>query len=213
MGRLDNGEDILASGTLEYLENQNPPAWTVDESGAETTLTLKASGGRQPGFRLPWAACNGSTNWQIDINPAVTSDISACSGGGNINIDLSGMAVTRVFADSGGGNLDVILPDDTCDLAVTAKTGGGNVTVNLGGNPAGTTTICAGSGAGNVTVQIPSGTAVLIHATAGLGKVIVDPRFPQVDKNTYKSPDYDIAVNRIEIEARSGAGNVSVITR
>ena len=38
-----------------------------------------------------------------------------------------------------------------------------------------------------------------IHATSGLGKVIVDPRFSKTDKNTYQSPDYDSAANRVEI--------------
>ena len=47
---------------------------------------------------------------------------------------------------------------------------------------------------------------------AELGKIIVDPRFAQVDTNTYRSPDYDTAAERIEIFAHSGAGNVSITT-
>ena len=86
--------------------------------------------------------------------------------------------------------MDVVLPDNAADLSVTAKTG-----------------------AGNVTVSVPSGVAAKIHASSGLGKVIVDPRFSKLDDNTYQSPDYDAAANRVEITASSGAGNVSVITR
>ena len=43
--------------------------------------------------------------------------------------------------------------------------------------------------------------AAKIHATSGLGKVIVDSRFSKIDDNTYQSPGYD------------GAGNVSVNTK
>jgi hypothetical protein len=210
--RLANCEGLLASGSLEFLEKQDPPAWKVDARDGQATLTLKASGGRQPGFRFPWQACNGETNWLVHLNSTILSDITAHSGGGNVKINLAGMAITRVSADSGGGNLDMTLPDSASDLSVTAKTGGGNVTVELGSGPTGSNTVTATSGAGNVVVRLPAKVAALIHATTGMGKVNVDSRFNQIDKNTYQSPDYDSAVNRIEINAKSGAGNVSVIT-
>ena len=86
--------------------------------------------------------------------------------------------------------MDVVLPDNAANLSVAAKTG-----------------------AGNVAVHVPSGLAAKVHATSGLGKVIVDPRFSKTDGNTYQSPDYDSAANKVEITANSGAGNVSVNTK
>lgn len=83
----------------------------------------------------------------------------------------------------------------------------------MGHGTTGGNTINAKSGAGNVVVLIPSGVAARIHATTGLGKVIVDPRFNKTDKDTYQSPDYDSAANRVEITATSGAGNVSVAVK
>ena len=100
------------------------------------------------------------------------------------------MAVTRVAADTGGGNMDVVLPEDAANLSVTAK-----------------------SGAGNVAVRVPSGIAARIHASTGLGKVIVDPKFNKTDMDTYQSSDFDSAANRVEITVHSGAGNVSVNTK
>lgn len=208
--QLVSGEGLLASATLEYLEKQDPPAWMVDTRDGQATLTLKASGGRQPGFRLPWATCNGATNWQIHLNPTVTSDITAHSGGGNVKLDLAGMAITRVSADSGGGNMDVVLPDNAANLSVTAKTGGGNVTVEIGGGITGSNTVNAMSGAGNVVVRLPVGIAARIHATSGLGKVIMDSQFSKVNGDTYESPDYDSATNKVDITLKSGAGNVGV---
>lgn len=184
---LISDESLLASGTLQYLEKQSPPARSLVSHNGQATLTLKGGGAGQPWFRFPWSACNGATEWQIHLNPAVLSDIKAHSDGGNLKLNLAGMAVTRVSADTGGGNVDVVLPDNAANLSVTARTG-----------------------AGNVDVHLPYGIAARIHATTGLGKAIIDPRFSQIDKHTYQSPDFDSAASQVEMTLQSGAGNVSV---
>jgi predicted membrane protein len=173
---------------------------------------LRGGGIERFWFRLPWAACGGAYEWQIHLNPTVLSDITAHSGGGNVKLNLASMTVTHLSVDTGGGNIDVVLPDNAASLSVTAKTGGGNITVEMDNGTTGSSTINANSGAGNVVVHVPSGIAVKIHASSGLGKVIVDSRFSQMGKNTYRSPDYDGAANKVEIIAHSGAGNVSVTT-
>jgi hypothetical protein len=208
--RLTDGQQMLASGTLQYLEGQGLPTRSVNTVDGQSTLTLSAGLSGQPWFRFPWAACNGATEWQIHLNPHVQSDIAAHSGGGNVRLNLAGMSVTRVSAHTGGGNMDVVLPADTANLNVTAKTGGGNVSVEVGSGFTGNNIISASSGAGNVVVTIPGDAAARIHATTGWGKVLMDPRFSQMDKDTYQSPDFDHAANKIEITAKSGAGNVSV---
>jgi hypothetical protein len=185
--RLTGGEPLLAGGDLQYLEDQDQPARTMTSFLGETTLTLEAGAARQRWFRLPWAACNGATDWNIHLNPTVPSDITTHSDGGNVKLDLSGMAVTRVSADTGGGNVDVVLPDNAADLSVTAQTG-----------------------AGDVSVYIPNGVAARIHATTGLGEVIVDPQFSLTADDTYESSDFASAANRVELTLHSGAGSVSV---
>jgi predicted membrane protein len=109
--------------------------------------------------------------------------------------------------------MDVVLPDHAANLHAAARTGGGNVTVEIGSDTAGSSTVDATSGAGNVVVRVPFGIAAMIHAKSGLGKVTVDPRFGNIDGHTYESPDYDHAANKVEITVSSGAGNVSVNTR
>lgn len=210
--RLTSGEQVLASGTLQYLENQGLPTRSMDIHNGQAILTLKAGSTGRPWFHLPWAACNGATEWQIHLNADVRSDITAHSGGGNVKLDLACMAVTRLSAETGGGNLDVVLPDNAANLNVNAKTGAGNVTVEIGHGIAGNNIVSAQSGAGNVVVQIPSGIAARIYATTGWGKVIIDPGFSKTD-NIYQSPDFDTAVNKVEVTVQSGAGNVSVNTK
>jgi len=207
-----SGEQVLASGTLQYLENQGLPTRSVNVDNGQATLTLKARSTRRPWLHLPWATCNGATEWQIHLNPNVRSDVTAHSGGGNVKLDLAGMAITRVSADTGGGNMDVVLPDSSANLSVNARTGGGNVTVEIGHGITGSNIVNAQSGAGNVVVRIPSGIAARIHATTGLGKAIIDPRFSKTD-NAYQSPDFDNAVDKVEITVHSGAGDVNVNTK
>ena len=211
--RLVGGEQVLASGALQYLESLGLPACTLVSSHGQATLTLKGSGNGRSWFHLPWAACNGATEWQIHLNPTVSSEIAAHSDGGNVKLNLAGMVVTRVSADTGGGNMDVILPDNAANLGVTAKTGAGNVTVEIGSGITGSNTVNANSGAGNVDVLVPGGIAAKIHAASGMGKVIVDSKFSKTDGNTYQSPDYDGAADKVEITVKSGAGNVSVNTK
>jgi predicted membrane protein len=188
--RLTGGEQVLASGTLQYLENQGLPTRTLVSNNGQATLTLRGSQDVRPRFRLPWAACNGATEWQIHLNPAVSSDITAHSNGGNVKLNMDGMIITRISADTGGGNIDIVLPGNAANISVHAKTG-----------------------AGNAAVSIPSGVAARIHATTGLGKTIVDPQFSQIDKNTYQSAGFDTTANKVDITLHSGAGNVSVNTR
>jgi hypothetical protein len=211
--RLTSGDQVLASGTLQYFEKQGLPIRTLSSSNGQATLALRGRGTRRPWFRFPWAACNGAFEWQIHLNPTVSCDITAHSGGGNVKLDFAGMAVTRVSADTGGGNMNVVLPDNAANLNVAAKTGAGNITVEIGSGITGSNTVNANSGAGNVVVRVPSGIAAKLHATSGLGKVIVDPRFSTIDGNMYQSPDYDGAANKVEVTVNSGAGNVSVTTK
>ncbi len=210
---VTGGEPVLVSGTLQYVEAQGLPVRSVNTSNGQATLTLRRGGAGRPWIRLPWAICNGATEWQIGLNPAVPSDITAHADGGNVMLNLAGLTVTRVLAETGGGNMDVVLPDNAADLGVTARTGAGNVTVELGAGLTGSAVINAGSGAGNVVVRIPSGVAARIRATTGLGKAMVDPRFGKIDSATYQSPDFDSAADKVEIMAHSGAGNVSVNTK
>jgi hypothetical protein len=187
---LTGGEQILAGCTLQYFEKQGLPNRSMVIMNGQANLTLEPGSGKQSWLRLPWAACNGATVWKIHLNPMVVSDLTAHSDGGNIKLNLVGMTVTHVSADTGGGNIDLILPDNAASLSVTARTG-----------------------AGNVTVDLPGGVAVRVRVSLGLGKAIIDPRFSQVEKNTYQTPGFDQAAGHLELTADSGAGNVIIRIR
>ena len=98
--RLSGGEPLLASGTLQYFEQQGLPAESLSSSNGQATLTLRGGGGGRPRFRLPWAACSGAYEWQIHLNPTVSSDITAHSGGGIVRITPGSYAETMVISRS-----------------------------------------------------------------------------------------------------------------
>jgi hypothetical protein len=188
--RLNHGGQVLALGALQYFEKKGLPTRTLNANNEHAELTLRGPSTARPWLRMPWSACNEALEWQIQLNPMVSFDITARSGGGNVTLNLTDMLVTSVLADTGGGNVEVILPDNMVQLKIVAR-----------------------SGAGNVAVQIPGGIEARIQATSGLGKLIVDPRFDRINGDTYQSPDYERASSRVEITAHTGVGNVSVSSR
>ena len=211
VSQLFGEEQGLAKGVLQYREQQGEPDRSVNTNSGQTELRLKA-GRRQPGFRFPWSACGGKTDWKIEINPTVTWDIDAHSNGGNVKLDLAGLAVSHLSAESGGGSVDMVLPDRVANLTGSAKSGAGNVSIDVSAVE-GSNAIDVTSGAGNVLVRLPKDVAARIYASTGWGKVNLDPRFAKIDKNIYQSPDYGGAVNKMEIALKSGAGNVIVNTK
>ena len=204
---------VLASAALQYFEKQGRPTEFIGTEGARATVKLMATAAGRPWFRLPWQACLGGTEWQIHLNPSVSSDITAHTGGGNVKLNLADMTLTSLSADTGGGNMDVILPEHAADLRVKARTGGGNISIEIGDAITGSNTLQADSGAGNVVVAVPRDISARVDASTGLGKVIVGPRFSKIGAHTYQSADYEDAVDKLEITVHSGAGNVSVTTK
>src|SRR5690349_2509648 len=73
--KLPGGEQVLASGMLEYFEKQGLPSRSVSSDNGQASLTLRGGGGRRSLFRLPWDACNGAYEWQVHLNPLVSTDI------------------------------------------------------------------------------------------------------------------------------------------
>lgn len=210
--RLAGEDQLLAAGKLEYREKRGLPSRRLTTSERAARLAIEGAGGSRAALRLPWQACNAATDWNIHLNPRVPLEIDAVSGGGHVKLNLTGMHVTRVSAHSGGGNMEVAMPENAANLDVAVTSGGGNVNVEIGRGTTGGNTAKAESGAGNVTVLLPSRIAAKIHAVSGMGKVIVDPRFAMIANDTYQSADYDEARDRIEVTAKSGLGNVNVIT-
>ena len=67
--RLTGGEQVLASGTLQYLENQGLPTRSVNTSNGQATLTLKAAAAGSPGFSSPGQPATGQPSGRSTSTP------------------------------------------------------------------------------------------------------------------------------------------------
>jgi hypothetical protein len=89
------------------------------------------------------------------------------------------------------------------------ETGASSTDVRLPEN-AGTTRVKAESGAASLNFVVPAGVSARIRTSAGLASIEIDElRFPRRG-NYYESPDYDTAINRVEMELEAGIASVTV---
>lgn len=117
----------------------------------------------------------------------LTGTASLSTGGGNIEVSGSG---GRLTLTTGGGN---IASSGLRSAEVTARTGGGNVTLVFVAAPV---TVSAESGGGNIEVAVPNRLAYRVDAGSGGGDATIGiPTDPQATRSIY---------------AHSGGGNVDV---
>ncbi len=89
------------------------------------------------------------------------------------------------------------------------KTGASSTTVDLPSG-AGTTRVMVESGAAAVRLRVPNGVSASIQVRSALAGIHVDrSRFPQAGGG-YRSPDYESAVNKVEIFVETGVGSVDI---
>jgi hypothetical protein len=78
--------------------------------------------------------------------------VTATSGGGNIEIDFATVP-SGVQVDTSGGNITLVLPPGDAAYLVDARTDGGEVSDTLRQDPASRNVITAKSGGGNITIR------------------------------------------------------------
>lgn len=119
------------------------------------------------------------------------------------NVSLSGTAGNRTFR-----------PTSAAELAGGYHLGAGNLTIDLRGLslPEGTTRLEASVGVGQLVVRVPSGAALRIESSSGIGQVTAlgetDGGFG-VHRTTL-SPGYDGATTRLDLRLSVGVGQVEV---
>jgi hypothetical protein len=135
----------------------------------------------------PWSWTSGGFDWSIGLTAEVPLDLELETGAGTIEADLSGLRVGSLGLRTGASSNKLVLPAN-----------------------AGYTRVEIEGGAASVILQVPPGVAARISSQGGASSTKVDlRRFPRVG-NGYQSADYDTASNRVEIQARMGAGSVEV---
>ena len=153
---------------------------TVSE-GDPMEVTLTTQGGQRRGTMGMYQR----STWQLGINSDVDLDLEVDVGAGDVTLDLSDLTIDSAYLDFGIGRADATLP----------QVNGAEVMVD--------------GGIGAVTVRVPEDVGARIFLDAGLvGRSL--PSDYTHDGDTYISPNYARADNRVDVTIGLGIGSIRV---
>jgi hypothetical protein len=149
---------------------------------------------------------------ELDVEMSVPAQFFPFVWGPGYNLDWNFQLSREVPLNlivEGGANEAII---DLSDLRVdelTLKSGASSTQLTMPAN-AGMTHTRIETGAASVKVRVPDGVAANIQAQGGLASIQIDKtRFPQ-QGDLYRSPNYDLAANRIDFDIQLGVGSVQI---
>ncbi len=140
-----------------------------------------------PGWNWNWGRV--PFEWRVALTAEVPLRLEVETGASDSELDLSTLRVSDLRIRTGAAQTKVVLPA-----------------------AAGLTHVSAEGGAAQVRFRVPDGVAARIQSVMALGSVDVDTtRFPRTpDGRGWASPGFDTAPNRVDIDIRGGAGQVTV---
>lgn len=150
-------------------------------SGDQATYTLQESGGAP--FFIPGE--RGRWEWDLGLNPEVPIDLELGLGAGEADLELSDLNLSGLKVDMGVGQVTITLP------------GEGRFQAEING------------AIGQMVVIVPQGVAVRAQTDTGIAAVEVPDDY-QRQEDTYTSPDYASAENRVDLELSQAIGQVVI---
>jgi hypothetical protein len=128
-------------------------------------------------------------DWTVGLNPNIPLMLDLEVGASRSILDLRDLQVKNLKLQTGASATEIEFPAH-----------------------AGETRGILHSGAASLEARIPEGVSARIHTSGALSSIDINlARFPRtMDGNEYRSPDYDQAVNRLELEIETGVGAVIV---
>jgi hypothetical protein len=123
--------------------------------------------------------------WDMRLNQSVPMHLKVSTGAGTATLDLARLHITDLEVNIGVGTTTLTMPAQ------------GHVQAQING------------GVGETTIIIPAGMAARITASAGLGTVQAPSSYQHQDK-VYRSPGYDSAVNRVDLQVNGGVGSIVI---
>jgi hypothetical protein len=125
--------------------------------------------------------------WRFQLTKEVPITLRVEAGASSIDINLLDVQATRIELSTGASSSNVTLP------------------------ARGASFLDVESGAASVNIRVPEATSARIHVEEGVSAINVDTnRFPRLNSNLYQSSGFDTAVDRAEINIKSGLGSVTV---
>lgn len=137
-------------------------------------------------FGFPWL--DHPSEWTVGLTGERPLDLRVDTGASQAFLDLGDLLVRSLDVRTGASETRVRLPF-----------------------AAGATTVHAEAGAASLVFEVPAGVAARIRTRVALGSSQVDEsRFPRIG-DSFQSPDYASATNRVDIDVQGGVGSVRVV--
>jgi hypothetical protein len=145
--------------------------------------------GSEHGWYGPWAfPARGGFDWNFALNSDIELALDLRIGANGADLNLTDLRVTELNLELGASSTQLTLP---------AHAGFTRANLRLG--------------AAALSLRAPAGVAVRLRVRAGLASINVDTaRFPRQAGDTYQSPDYDTAANKIDIDVEAGLGSLDL---
>ena len=184
--RSDISDDRLFAADF----NGRPADVIRDHYGRFSKIYLSTDGfsidhsddGGMDGYTL-----TGLADWDLMVSPDVALDLDIRAGAADIDLDLTHLNVRRVFVGAGASQVRIRLPD----------TGRTHVEIE--------------AGAADIEITVPQGVAARIDNDSFLKSTSIDSRrFPKLGGGEHRSPDYNTAEDRADIEIGAGASSVTI---
>jgi hypothetical protein len=158
--------------------------YRTDRNGDTLAVKMGVPGGNW--FVGPWNWRSGY-EWDVQFNEQTPMRLRVDAGASRTELDLTDLLIAELSLHTGASDTRITLPAH-----------------------AGLTTAKIEAGAASVDIHVPGGVAARIRTESGLATIDIDPtRFPR-SGNTYQSPDYETAENKIEMKINTGVGAVHV---
>lgn len=128
---------------------------------------------------------NPDKTWDIYLNRDVPLQLDVDTGVGTARLDLRQLRLDDLEVNSGVGTTTIVLPTS------------GRLSASVEG------------GVGQIMIQVPAGVEARIEVSTGLGDVQIPDSY-QRSNDTYTSPGYNSADNRVDLYINSGVGRIVV---
>lgn len=171
----------LVEGAVSLHNNEELKTDFAVEDGV-ARYTLKSD---SQSFILPSFGRREDGLWDLKLNGATPTDLSISTGVGSAKLNLAQLMLTGLDVSTGVGEVEITLPESgVFDAAIEG-------------------------GVGKIVVLVPDTLAAQITADAGIGSVTIDGDYIHRG-DTYISPNFDGAENRVTLAIGGGVGPVTV---
>ncbi len=135
---------------------------------------------------FPFFGPRTQLDWDVALNADIPIALNLNLGANKSTLDLRDIKLTNFDLDTGASETTLTLPAQ------------GRFTADLD------------LGAASLTVIVPEGLSARIRATLGAADLKIDQsRFPR-NGNYYQSPDFDSAVNAVDMTIDAGAASIKI---